>query len=128
MKNQPITQDEGFDTTEDENTPFSTPGTPDKAPRTFREALDTLRAVEALPENTVALAKAKAARLEIARAHAHRLQQGLPFVEVSAGHIAEMARRSAPEARRARLESLARGNSDVRELLEEFDALKAKRK
>ena len=131
MKTQPDISDD-FDTSDE--TPVTpavrsnAPAAPSKLPVGLKESIARLHAIEAMPESTRILARQKAIDLAQIRDHIFKLQQGLPVVEIPAGHIAEASRRSAPEARRARLDTLAKSHPELREFLEEFDALKAKRK
>ena len=95
-----------------------------KVPANLQESFALLGKVSAMPESTKKEKRVKEKMLAFAKSHCHRLQQGLPDVPVSAtvNHLTQQV----SSLKRYRLETLARTNPDIQELLDDNAAMRAR--
>lgn len=92
---------------------------------TLREAFEKLAEAQNLPEKTDSELMAKQAAVAKANAVAFKVQQGLPLVEMNADHIAKSSKAKPEDLRLTRLSYLARTNTDIAWLLNQYRNLTA---
>jgi len=95
-------------------------------PATLAEAIAELKRAEALPEATKAQKAIRDTRLAWIRPIVARLQEGVPTPVITAKDLGCYHHKLVSNARRERLELLARSNPEIAELLKERDGLVAK--
>jgi len=95
-----------------------------KVPANLQESFALLGKVSEMPESSKKEKRVKEKMLAFAKSHCHRLQQGLPDVPVSAtvNHLTQQV----SSLKRYRLETLARTNPDIQELLDDNAAMRAR--
>lgn len=94
-------------------------------PNDLKKSFDLLHEATALPTSTNRERKVRAIALAAVRKHVFALQQGTPLVTMGATEIAKAAP-THDTLHRHKLEMIARHMPEVKQLLEEYDALKRK--
>ncbi|MGN6556221.1 MAG: hypothetical protein ACTHLW_21125 [Verrucomicrobiota bacterium] len=94
-------------------------------PKDYIKCFGLLAEVKSAPAKNRAEAVYKRAFIEALKNHIHRLQLGLPVVEIDADAIATSQAGHGAALKQSRLRELAKQNPDVRSLLESHASLKA---
>lgn len=92
---------------------------------TLREAFAKLAEANNLPEKTDSERKIKQTAVAKANSVAFKVQQGLPLVEMNADHIAKSSNAKPEDLRLTRLSYLARTNTDIAWLLNQYRTITA---